>query len=222
MLGFCLSMLVSFQKNNTPFTSQPLYNVNLIKLKDGKEIGFADAILSKLSPTDIEDCKAIEIIKDIWGQKSALAKQFCESFLAKPPETDEFYVLERKGEIIGLSQTSFLDFVSQKFLRGSRLVVHPDFRKESNSKRELKGIGEILYGNAFKRAKELEVTDFDFYSANDSYHKKTFENAQVQCRIEGHPEKQNKHFLVSPDYFQNYLDYCKRIYKTDFSKKIQS
>lgn len=221
-------MLISPRKNNINFTSTPIHYVNLKKLTNGVEDGFVKAVFSKLNPSDKKDIDAIIQINQDWDEEY-LVSEYCGDFIRNiSPDINQYHaieLLENKDlgdKIVGLVKYYFKNYGNKENLHLSWLITNPKAKFISrDEKREIKGVGEILLGETFNKAKEHKALGLEFSYGNDSFYKKTFENAGINI-INGKTfNPSDKEFYVETEDFDKYINYCQNKYSTDFSAKIK-
>lgn len=210
---------------NTTFTSTPIHYVKLKKITNGVENGFVKAVFSKLNQADEKDRIAIQQVQDIWGKKEFIANSCCENFFKEQsPETQTYNCIELisnapLGErIIGLAKSLTLDLGKTKIYHLSWLASK---LKLDNPERGIKGVGEVLLGEVFNKAKNKKMP-LEFTSSNDSFYFKTFKNAGLDfVEDEELFEMGNGLFTIQKRDFDKYINYCQKKYGTDFSAKIK-
>lgn len=214
-------MLTSIQKNNINFTSIPLHSVKIPKVKEGSVIGTIDGFISKLDPLDEIDKKAVEQINKIWPSEE-IKNNFCNSF-KDASDIDLFYCVEliEKGKlsekIIGLTKLFILELKDKKHCYLDHLVTKPEFKFNINTdNRQLKGIGEILFGKTFDDAKKNNALYLKFTSLNDAFYFKTFGKARIDVHYDKNPFNEND-FSIPKEDFDKYINYWRKEYSVDSS-----
>lgn len=76
-------MNISYQKDNTHFTSTRLGTVNLYKVKHNKKVGFEQAFITMLDDKDASDADVVKKLKDLWIKNSDKKLQPQEAHLVK-------------------------------------------------------------------------------------------------------------------------------------------
>ena len=210
-------MQITNQNNRINFTSTPLHFVNLRNADNT----FTKAVFSRLGP---EDIKVVEELKDSWAVPHGLMKDFYTDFLRQSAD-NEFHAIELIEEgslakkIIGVVFSSIDRYGKENYVNMQSLVTKPELAA-ANKKRSLKGIGEVLLGEAFNLAKKANASDFSFTSAAYTFYKKTFKDAGIEIRRFQNYDPYNDRYCLHKDTFDKYINYCQDKYKTNFSATI--
>jgi len=165
-------MNIQNQKNSVNFTSTPIHYVNLKKVTNGVEDGFIKAVFTKLNPNDLEgDCLAIEKIKETWKEND-MAEKFAGIFKFFKSDLNFYNALELVGNnnlderIVSLVKSSI---EGGRTLKLSILLSKPELSRE-NIQRPIKNVGELMLGEIFNKAKQLQVSRLEFESAEDAFY----------------------------------------------------
>lgn len=212
-------MQIQSQKNNVSFTSTPIHTITLKKLTNGVENGTIKAVFSKLNPFDIKDIESIEKIKETWSDPEKLIHSFYRHFKEKKSD-NEFFAIELDEKnglsktILGLLNTCFLP--KDKMYHLLTINTKPNFIKGRKDK-EIKGIGEIMLGEAIQQAKQKKVDSFNFISLADNFYDHTFEKAKLKFHKS---ENSYAHYIIESEDFDKYIEYCEKKYGNNFSATI--
>lgn len=224
-------MISIIQRQNINFTSTPIHNVNLRKVTNGKEDGFISAVFSKLNLGDTEDKTALWHIQNTWDESEkkskAVANTICKHFLAKKQERQaDYFCLELENKeslgnrIIGLMELQPEKHDSKDVLYLSLLTTKPDFiHKKEN--RTIKGIGEILVGEAINQAKKGNHSRLDIWAEDKGFFARIFEKTKIDLeKILTRSNRDWDEYEIKREHFQQYLKECEKNYKTNFSEII--
>lgn len=214
-------MQVSNRNNSVNFTSTPIHYVNLKKVTNGIEDGFVKAVFSKLNPNDKEgDCLAIEKIKETWKEND-MAEKFAGIFKFFKSDLNFYNALELVGNnnlderIVSMVKSSV---EGGRTLKLSILLSKPELFKE-NIQRPMKNVGELMLGEIFHKAKQLQVSRLEFESAEDAFYIHVFDKVGIELTGDKYNPVKHKFSLPKED-FDKYLKYIQKEYNTDFSAVI--
>ena len=207
--------------NSVNFTSTPLHYVNLRKVTNGAEDGFVRAVFTKLNPKDLEgDCLAVDKIKDTW-MGTSLRDNFAGAFKFFKAESNHYNAIELVGNnnlgdrIVGLAKSSV---ELGRMLKLSLLLIKPEMSR-INYKRSINHIGELMLGEMFNKAKQLNVSKLELESAEDDFYIKVLEKAGIELTPEKYDSINHK-FHIPVEDFDKYINWCQSEYKTNFSATI--
>lgn len=218
-------MLASIQNNNPSFTSRPFCNVNLKRVSSGVHKNYTQAVISTLSPKSEIDKVAVDAAYNNWTCINQVIRVFRNDFLKHPQKHDQYLALELKGSqnladrIVGFVKSHIIKEDNQKKLCLSFLVTKPEFMRW-NSERTAKGLGEVMLGEAFCRAKKLKVSSVKITSVEHDFYNRAFEHAGIDI-VEGENffHKSGEYHIKAKD-FDKYIDYCQKEYKTKLKAKF--
>lgn len=217
-------MRITATQKKVSFTSTPLYPVKIRRvLEHGVSVPI-DAVLTKLNPNSPQDKKAVKTILQNWRSKTALINEFSDFFVEaahKIPKESEFFALELesdgKKQIAGVSKLYYhANATAYTPLDLSHLISNPEF-DANNSRRTIKGIGEVLFSVAFQRAKELKTPSLGFFSTNNRFYYHTLRKAKINLSDPGNPIITKKQqFKLPQNLFAKYIEYCEKKYGFKF------
>lgn len=221
-------MLSKIQNKNINFTSTPIREVMLPKVKDGKIIGECKTILTKMDIFDNEDIETVSMIKEKWARKTLFAKHFGDNFSAKSSDHSNYYAIELprqaqlKQEPLCVIKTNLqISPHGNRIIHLNYLITNPEFKHGEKS--ALKNIGEAMMGEVFNLAKKVRASMLTFQSANDGFYYKIFKKTTVKLMNEPfYSEFESNIFNIKSTEFDKYLDHCKKAFKIDFSQNLSS
>lgn len=179
--------MTSMTNNRINFGSSNPYQINLRHDTDEKLI---PAVISKLDPKNAEDLQAIKKIDQTWEeneyvnlilteiQKDAKSKNFT------PNTVNNYYAVELPGieplheKVLGLIHTIFDR--DNKVLVLNTMETKPDFLYKENASRKIKGIGEVLVAQAFKKALGFQSRCIEIASFANAFYQHIFDKANIK------------------------------------------
>lgn len=207
--------MIGMTSNSTNFGSRPLHNVNL----RNAEGSFVPAVISELDPKDAVDIEAMRNIRANW-KKALYVGDIAYYFKEASQETIEneeisrFYAVELhqpkllQDKIVGLINVFFEK--GKNNLDLSWLQVKPELmHKNKSTKREIRGIGELLTAKAFSVANDFKASILSITPANDFY-EKSFEKPGVKL------SSNELGCFIDHPYFNQYLKYIEKKYDITF------
>lgn len=229
-------MKISFQ-NNTNFTSERLFPIQVPEAKGKVVINHVNAFLSRLNPLDRTgtDQKAISEINQTWkSDKNCIKDFFCANFdkdskYANPSSNAIYYCIELPLENKPLSEKIIclmrLLIKENKNYCLHQILNKPEFRfNPENNIRKPKSF-EIMLGKAFGDAEENNAPHFEFISGNSAPFLRTFEKAGINIFEEEryYPVENTNYFsFMFPNKdFKPFLDYIKKEYSIDFLQRLK-
>ena len=213
-------MQILNQKNNVNFTSRPIHCVN-IRDADNKLV---KVVFSKLDPKCGVDKAAIKKLQNSWEVPHELMKDFYAEFSC-PKDGKEFNAIELPGigplhkKILGVVYSKTYMLHNQERMSMPLLITNPDLKHE-NGLRKLKGIGEIMLGEVFNRAKKTKAPELEFNSEANKFFRKFFSRAKVKITDDVNYNPYNSFFHIGQEDFDKCIDWCQKKHKTNFSATI--
>lgn len=213
-------MQISNQKNSVNFTSRPIHYVN-IRNADNK---FVKAVFSRLDPKCGVDKAAIEKLQNSWEVPHELMKDFYAEFSC-PKDGKEFNAIELPGKgplhkrILGVVYSKTYMLWNKEHMSMPLLITNPEI-KYGRESRKLKGIGEIMLGEVFNRAKKMNVPELEFNSEANKFFRKFFRHTKVKIVDGVNFNPYNRFFHISQENFDKCINWCQKKHQTNFSAKI--
>lgn len=165
--------------NNVPFTSNPLYDINLRKLVGKDTYSLIPAKFSKLIFDSAEDNWAMEDLSAIWKDVDGInySKIFSREFLSRNDKKNYFVVeivdgsTDLKDRIKCIIQTVKPQKIADRDnLEVKLLQAEPTIANNVNS--ALRGSGELSLYGAVRLAQENGFKNLKASSSNDSFYEK--------------------------------------------------
>lgn len=226
MFGVCLNMKVVSQNNNINFTSIPIHRVNI---RNAKTNELVPAIFSKLNPAEEIDRAAINEIKKNWKEvDTLLMESLTDGFTQYAPKTEKYYSIELNNDktlskkIVGIAKffqekNLCINSTDNKKLYLNNLIISPELSYNSEH-RNLKNVGEVLFGGIVKYTKKTKFDSLNFFSEADDFYFKTLEHAGIKIRDNEDIFHLNSHeFTIDKKYFDQILNYWSKTFKINFS-----
>lgn len=209
-------MQTAIQQNNINFKSTPRHKMQLIRRNFFRQTPVG-VVFSELNPCDEKDKEALGAIKFIWPRRDLYDLQdlFYNDFVKRPYE--QFYAMELDNRnsleqrIIGL-----MCLHEEKLIM---LRTSPDFAKE-NKYRKIKGIGEVLLGEAVNILRGNPQRQLRFCSTNDGFYLHVFDDAGMvqNTDYQMFPRKENRtDFTVQSSGLDKLLTCISKKYNIDFT-----
>lgn len=197
--------------NRINFGSSLPYKINL---HNGTGEKLIPAAISKLDPKD--DLPTLEKINKIW-QENEYVEHILEEMQkdCSPNTVKNYYAVELPGtkslheKVLGLIHTVFGR--DDKILVIDTMETKPDFIYQKNLPREIKGIGEVLVAQAFKKASGFQARCIEIASFANAFYQHIFDKANVK-----YDSLPLDCFKVDASEFSGFLNHVGEKYKIKF------
>lgn len=212
-----MQILSSKQKIN--FTSTPIHYVSPRTVEGASQN--AKMLFSRLdinSRTDVDAIKQIQ--EQTWKNDDNIKRTICRKFLG-PNVSGDFFALEKQGEeslgerIVGLMNILKYKDSESPVVNISYLVSKHNYLSNPK-KRQVKGVGEILLGEAVNVAKKFGAR-LKVFSTNDNFYLHCFENARMRLNESVMTGIYGSDFTIMGYDLDRFLKYCSKKYKVDYS-----